>query len=87
LSTLTKGLSKYSIKAVDGYFLVLNAAGERVSTCSTEEAARQEIVECEKDDILWQDAKALVETAVEKMMEMHGLDRETAEYWIASAAE
>jgi hypothetical protein len=77
----------YRINAVDGQFLVVDSAGERVSTCSTEDAARAEIADCERDDTLWRDAKALVETAVESMMQKHGLDRETAEYWIASAAE
>jgi hypothetical protein len=80
--------STYCIKAVDGVFLVLDSAGDRVSTCApTEEAAREEIAACEKEDMLWRDAKALVEAAVEKMMQTRSLDRETACYWIRSVAE
>jgi hypothetical protein len=45
-------LSKYSIKTVDGYFVVIDSAAERVSTCGTEEAAPEEIAECEMDDML-----------------------------------
>jgi hypothetical protein len=84
---LNKRLSKYSIKAMDGYFLVLDCMGERVTTCPTEEAARQEIAECEIDDMLWHEAKSLVEAAAESMMQKHKLDRKTAEYWIGDAAE
>ena len=80
-------LMAYRIKAVDGLFLVLDSAGERVSTCPTEQAAREEIASCERDDMLWRDAENLVEAAVEKMMQTHGLDRETACYWISSVAE
>lgn len=84
-NTLTK--RDYSIKAVDGVFLVVDNNGERVSTCPTEDAARLEIADCERNDMLWRDATAFVQAAVESMMKAHGLDCEEATRWITDAAE
>jgi hypothetical protein len=36
---------------------------------------------------MWDAAKALIENAIQAHMEMFGVDRETARYWISSAAE
>lgn len=84
-NALTK--RRYHIKPVEGVFLVVDAAGERISTCPTEEAARQEIADCERDDMLFYDARAFVEAAVENMMKKHGLDRQAAKRWVTDAAE
>lgn len=78
---------EYRVNLVDGAFFVVDGTGERVSTCPTEEAALAEIADCEKNDILHQHAKSLVQAAVETMMREHGLDREDAEWWVSSAAE
>lgn len=34
---------------------------------------------------MWKTAKALVEAAIKTQMEIFGVDRETARYWISSA--
>lgn len=73
MNAITK--REYSIRAVDGHFLVVDGVGERVSTCPTEEAARQEITDCERENMLFQDAKGFVQAAIETMMQKHGLDR------------
>jgi hypothetical protein len=36
---------------------------------------------------MYETAKQLVDTAVKAQMQMHDVDRETARYWIGSAAE
>ncbi len=85
MNAITK--REYSIRAVDGHFLVVDGTGERLSTCPTEESARQEIADCEREDMLFQDAKAFILAAIESMMQKHGLDREEATHWITDAAE
>jgi hypothetical protein len=42
---------------------------------------------CKKEDAMYETAKQLVDTAVNRHMQMFGIDRETARYWLQSAAE
>jgi len=42
---------------------------------------------CKKEDAMWETAKLMVDTAIKAHMRMHGVDRETARYWISSASE
>jgi hypothetical protein len=72
--------NEYSIEPVGVQFAVVDPWGEQVGTYPTEEAAKQDIERCKKDD-----AMLLVDNAVEAHMEKFGIDRETASYWINSA--
>jgi hypothetical protein len=58
-----------------------------VDTYATEQAAKQEIERCKKNDEMWETAKLLVDVAVKVHMERFGVDCDTAQYWIQSAAE
>ena len=51
------------------------------------EAPKQDIERCMKEDGMYETAKQLVDTAVKSHMQMFGIDRETASYWIRSASE
>jgi hypothetical protein len=65
---------------------VIDPWGERlVDVFLTEDAARQDIERCKKEDAMYETAKQLVDTAVKAHMEMFGVDRETASCWINSA--
>ena len=61
--------------------------GEIVNRFSTEDAARQDIERCEREDAMWETAKMMVDTAVKAHMKMHCVDRAVSRYWISSAAE
>ena len=76
----------YRIEPSGSHFIVIDPWGERlVEDYSTEEAAKQDIERCRKEDAMWETAKLLVDTAVKAHMEIHGVDRETSQYWIDSA--
>jgi hypothetical protein len=78
---------EYRIEPAGPSFIVIDDAGERVGTYPTEDAARQAIERCEKEDRMYETAKQLVDTAIKAHMQMFGIDRETARYWICSASE
>jgi len=40
-----------------------------------------------KEDLMYETAKQLMDTAIKAHMQMHGVDRETARYWVFSASE
>jgi hypothetical protein len=67
-------------------FVVIDPWGEQVNTYS-EEAAKQDIERCKKEDLMYEGAKMLVDTAIKGRMERFGVDRKTASYWIHSASE
>jgi len=60
------------------------AVGEHVPT---EDAARQDIERCKREDRMYESAKQLVDIIIKTHMEKFGVDRETARYWIGSAME
>ena len=51
------------------------------------EEAKQDIDRCKKQDALYETAQHLVDISVKTLMQMHGVDRKTALYWIRSATE
>jgi len=77
----------YRIEPVGSLFIVVDPWGEIVNRFSTEDAARQDIERCEREDAMWETAKMMVDTTVKAHMRMHGVDRATSRYWIQSAAE
>jgi len=78
----------YRIEPAGPAFIVIDPWGEQlVNTYPTEDAARQDIERCKREDAMYETAKQLVDTAVKAHMQMFGVDRETASYWIHSAAE
>ena len=54
---------------------------------ATEEAARLDIERWKREEAMWEGAKGLIDNAIKSHMARFGVDRETARYWINSAAE
>jgi hypothetical protein len=79
--------NEYRIEPVGSLFIVVDPWGEIVNRCSTEEAARQDIERCEREDAMWETAKLMVDTAVKAHMRMHGVDRETSRRLLQDAVE
>jgi hypothetical protein len=48
---------------------------------------QKDIERCQREDAMYETAKQLVDIAIEAHAQKFGIDRETAEYWVCSAAE
>jgi hypothetical protein len=79
--------NEYRIEPAGSQFTVIDPWCEQVNTYLTEEAAQEDIERGKKEDLMYETAKQLVDTAVNTHMQMFGVDRETASYWIRSASE
>jgi hypothetical protein len=77
----------YRIESVGSAFIVIDDLGEPVGRYPTEDAARQDIERCKREDRMYETAKQLVDTAIKAHMQMFGVDRETASYWVNSAMD
>jgi hypothetical protein len=78
--------NKYCIKPAGGALMVVDPWGERlVDDFPTEEAAKEDIKRCQREDAMYETAEQLVHIAIEMHAQKFGIDRETAEYWICSA--
>ena len=78
--------TEYRIQPCENGFLVIDPWGEQlVNTYPTEDAARQDIERCKKEEAMWETAKLLVDAAIKAHMQIHDVDRETAAYWVNSA--
>lgn len=77
--------TEYRLESAGDQFIVIDPDGEQVNTYVTEEAAKRDIERCQRDDAMWETAKALVDAAIKTHMKIFGVDRETARYWISSA--
>jgi hypothetical protein len=76
----------YRIEVVGNAFIVTDLRGERlVDVFPTEDAAKQDIERCKKEDAMFETAKQLVDIAIKAPLQMFGVDREAASYWIHSA--
>ena len=58
-----------------------------VGVYKTEREAEQEIEACEQDDLMLETARSLVKKAVDGLMRMHRIDRQTARGWVRDAAD
>jgi hypothetical protein len=80
--------TEYRIEPSGAAFIVIDPWGEKlVNTYPTEDAAQRDIERCQKEDEMWETAKLLVDIAIKTHMQRHGVDRETARYWVNSAME
>jgi hypothetical protein len=78
---------EYRIETSGNQFVVIDSFDEVVDTYTSEEAAKQAIEQCKKEDAMYETAKLLMESAVTAHMEKFNVSREIAGYWIRSAAE
>jgi hypothetical protein len=77
--------SEYRVQRSGSAFTVIDPWQEVVGTYPTLEAAAQDIERCISEDAMWETAKTLANAAIEAHMAMHGVDRQTAAYWVNSA--
>ena len=85
---LEKAMSaEYRIVADGSQFTALDAAGVHVGIYPSEEAAGQGVERRRKQDAMLETAKLLLDTATKAHMQIYGVNRETALYWIRSASE
>jgi hypothetical protein len=71
--------TEYKIETVGGQFIVVDPLGEIVDRYPSEEEARQNIERCKREVAISDKAHLLVENAIKALMQLNGLDRETAE--------
>jgi hypothetical protein len=72
-------ITEYRIEPVGGQFIVVDPWGEIVGRYTSEEEAQQNIERCKREDSISDNAHILVENAVKALMQLNGLDRDTAE--------
>jgi hypothetical protein len=78
--------TEYRIEPAGPAYIVIDPWGEQlVDMYPTEEAARRDIERCKEEEAMWETAKLLVDAAIKAHMQIHGVDRETAAYWVNSA--
>ncbi len=78
---------KYRMTTHRSGFIVNHNTGGTVGVYKTRREAKQNIVDCQRDDLMLRAARHLVDTAVGTLMRMHHIDRQAACGWIREAAE
>jgi hypothetical protein len=63
-------------------FIINHNAGGTVGVYKTEMETRQEMADCQQDDLMLKTARGLVEKAVSALMRTHHIDRQAAHGWI-----
>ena len=77
----------YRITLYGPEFMVSQNAGVTVGVCNTEQEAQLTVEDCERDDLVLETARSLVEKAVDAFILMHRMDRQSALDWIREAAD
>jgi hypothetical protein len=87
-SLLVKPMTnEYRIEPAGLAFIVVDPWGETVNMYPTEDSAKEDVRRCKREAAMYETAKQLVDTAIKAHMQMSGVDREAARYWVSSAAE
>jgi hypothetical protein len=71
--------NEYKIEPVGGQFIVVDPWGEIVDRYPSEQEARQHIERCKREVAISDRAHLLVENAIKALMQLNGVDRDTAE--------
>jgi hypothetical protein len=69
----------YKIEPVGSQFIVVDPWGEIVDRYPSAEEARQNIERCKREVAISDRAHLLVENAIKALMQLNGVDRDTAE--------
>jgi hypothetical protein len=80
-------MSEYRVETHGTEFVVIDHTGVAIGVYPTEDAAKQDIERCQREDVMWESAKLLVDRAIKVHMQIHDVNRETARYWVVSAIE
>jgi hypothetical protein len=78
---------EYRIETSGDQFVVIDSFAEVVDKYDTAEAAERSIEQCKREDVMYETAKQLIESAVAAHMEQFNVSREIAGFWIRGAAE
>jgi len=78
---------KYRMAPQGSAFIVNENAGVTVGVYNTALEAQQRLQDCERDDLMFEAARRLVEKAVDAFILMHRMDRRSAHNWIREAAD
>jgi hypothetical protein len=78
---------KYRMTLHGSEFIVNHYAGGTVGVYKTKHEAKQNIEDCQRDDLMLKTARRLLNVAVGTLMQMHHIDRRTAHVWIKEAAD
>lgn len=76
---------EYKIETVGRQYIVVDPWDEIVGRYSSEQEAQQNIERCKKKDAIADNAHILVENAIKALMQLNGVDRDTAERAICDA--
>jgi len=78
---------KYRMTPQGSAFIINENAGVTVGVYNTELEAQQRLEDCERDDLMLETARSLVEKAVNAFVLAHRIDRRAAHDWIKEAAD
>jgi hypothetical protein len=76
---------KYRMTPQGSAFVVNENAGATVGVYDTKLEAQQSMKDCERDDLMFETARSLVEKAVDAFILVHRIDRRSAHDWIREA--
>ena len=76
---------KYRMTPQGSAFVVNENAGATVGVYNTKLEAQQSMKDCERDDLMFETARNLVEKAVDAFILVHRIDRRSAHDWIREA--
>jgi hypothetical protein len=71
--------SDYRIEPVGCQFIVVDPWDEIVGRYTSEEEAQRNIERCKKEHAIAETASLLMENAIKALMQLNGVDRDTAE--------
>jgi hypothetical protein len=78
---------KYRMTPQGSAFAVNENAGATVGVYNTKLEAQQRLKDCERDDLMFETARSLVEKAVDAFILVHRIDRRLAHDWIREAVD
>ena len=70
-----------------GQFKVSDLENQPAGTFQTRKEAEERVGRCTQDPAMWDSAKLLIHSAIGAQMELHGVSRDIALYWVMGAAE
>jgi hypothetical protein len=82
-----KILLSYRIEKLGGKFLAIDSADEVLGAYDTEEEAERGINGAKLEEAMYKHSKILFHAAIASVMNAFDVDRDTARYWVATAAE
>lgn len=73
--------------ASDNRFVITDLQNEYAGAFFTRKEAEERVARYTQDPAMWESAKLLIHTAIAAQMEVHSISRDSALFWVKSAAE